>query len=427
MKILLTHLTVVNAHQKPFKADILIEDDRIIRVGNSLTDKADRVIDMEGLYAFPGFIDLHAHLRDPGKTDAEDIASGTMAAVCGGITAVIAMPNTNPVCDNETVWADINERIKENAQCDVFQAVAGAKGLAGHALSDFDSIKGLRVVSDDGKSEDDSGVVLDIFRKVQAIDAVYLSHAEDDGLRNKGVITAGAKADQLGLPPIYNAVEDVRTYRDCALAAIAGSHLHMCHVSTAESLRIIAEFKKQGLNVTCEVTPHHFTLSDDDIPSDDAMYKMNPPLRSKTDRQALVDGIRNGIVDAIATDHAPHLMTEKAKGFRDAPFGILGFESMVPLTFDVLFRHNDIELGTLSALLSANPAKILGLEKRGEICEGYDACLSIIDLDRKWTLTENSLHSKTKNTPFIGRTMTGKARYTVVYGKLFDCDKEQWL
>ncbi len=426
MKTRLTNLMVVNPHCEPKLGDILLENDSIIACDDIAESDADRVIDMHGLYAFPGIIDLHAHLRDPGKTDAEDIASGTKAAVCGGITALVAMPNTQPVCDSAERWQAVNDRIRAHAMCEVFQAVAGATGLAGHAKSPFLDIDGVYAVSDDGKSEDDANVLLDIFRDCKQKNVVYLSHAEDDSLRAGGVINAGHKADALHLKPIYNAVEDTRTYRDCLLAQIAGSRVHMCHVSTEESIKIVVRYKKAGVGVTCEVTPHHFTLCDDDIPGNDGMYKMNPPLRSKHDKKALIEAIKLGAVDAIATDHAPHLMDEKTKGFESAPFGIIGFETLVPLSLE-LYRIHGVCLGSLAAMWSSAPAAILKLSGYGRIQKGHHASLSIIDINKEWALTKESIHSKTYNTPFLGKTMTGKARFTVVNGKIFDCEKEQWV
>lgn len=426
MKTRLTNLMIVNPHCEPKLGDICIENDMIIAYGDIGECNADRVIDMNGLYAFPGIIDLHAHLRDPGKTDAEDIASGTLAAVCGGITTIVAMPNTQPVCDSAERWHAVNDRIAQHAHCDVVQAIAGATNLAGHTKAPFHSIDDIMAVSDDGKSEDDAKVLLDIFHDCKKKGVVYLSHAEDDSLRAGGVINAGAKADALQLKPIYNAVEDTRTYRDCLLAQIADSRLHMCHVSTEESIKIVSRYKKAGVHVTCEVTPHHFTLSDEDIPGNDAMYKMNPPLRSKHDKKALIEAIKLGAVDAIATDHAPHLMEEKARGFESAPFGIIGFETLIPLSLE-LYRTHGICLGSLAALWSSGPASILKLTKQGTIKEGNIASLSIIDIDKEWVYTQEKIHSKTYNTPFLGTRMKGKARFTMVRGRLYDCDKEQWL
>ena len=427
MDIVFRHLTIIDPFGPEVRGDVAVKDGHIAGIypwGEA--PGASREISAHGLTAFPGVIDLHAHLREPGN-NPENIQSGTRAAAAGGITTLVAMANTNPPCDSQQVYEKIMAVAAEKASCEVIQAFAGTRGLAGKEISAFPSLSSLTAVSDDGVSIDDSGLLRMIFRACREKGLVYLSHAEDSALRGDGVLNEGEKSRELGLPGIPGAVEDVRTYRDGELALLEGNRLHFCHVSTEESLNLIRRFKQLTDNVTCEVTPHHFTLCDTDIPGDDASYKMNPPLRTEKDRRALIRALMDGTVDAVATDHAPHPSEEKASGFRKAPFGITGFETLIPLAIEYLHYENSMPLNRIAQLLSANPARILGLQGRGRIVKGKEAWITIVDLNARRTLTADALRTRGKNTPFTGIPLRGVPRFTMMKERLYDIEKDEWL
>lgn len=420
-------ITMVDPFGPEIRGDLVVRKGRIAGIYPcGKAPEAEREIPAEGLTAFPGVIDMHAHLREPGD-NPEDIESGTRAAVSGGITTLVAMANTRPPCDSRRVYEEIMSIVEKKASCEVIQAFAGTTGLEGRELSGFPSLDSLKAVSDDGLSVEDSGLLREVFRHCRQKGLVYLSHAEDLSLRRDGVLHEGEKSRELGLPGIPGAAEDIRTYRDGALSLLEGNRLHFCHVSTEESLELIRRFKKVTDKITCEVTPHHFTLCDADIPGDDALYKMNPPLRSAEDREALIRGILDGTVDVIATDHAPHPAEEKTGGFQGAPFGITGFETLIPLSIEILHYKNGVSLSRIAQLLSANPARILGLSGRGRIDKGQEAWLTVVDLAGHRTLTAETLRTKGKNTPFTGLSLRGVPRFTMMKEKLYDIEKDKWL
>ena len=427
MDTVFRNITIVDPFGPELVGDLAVKSgmiDGIYSEGGA--PAGEREISAEGLTAFPGVIDMHAHLREPGE-NPEDIRSGTRAAVSGGITTIVAMANTHPPCDTIKVYKKIIKTAGEKGFCPVIQAFAGTRNLAGKEISEFPSVPSIAAVSDDGISVDDSGLLREIFRLCREKGVVYLSHPEDLSLRRGGVIHEGEMSRALGLPGIPGAVEDVRTYRDGALALLEGNRLHFCHVSTEESLSLIRRFKNVSNEVTCEITPHHFALCDSDIPGDDAFYKMSPPLRTDKDRTALIRGILDGTVDVIATDHAPHPYEQKAKGFLNAPFGITGFETLIPLVIEYLHYRNGVSLKRIAQLLSANPARILGLQGRGRIIKGGEAWLTVVDLKRSRTITEDSLRTKGKNTPFTGFSLRGVPRFTMMRDKLYDIEKDEWL
>ncbi len=427
MDIVFRHLTIVGPDGPEISGDVAVKGGRIAGIyprGKAPGGSAE--IDARGLTAFPGVIDLHAHLREPGH-NPENILSGTRAAAAGGITTIVAMANTRPPCDSPAVYEAIMAAAADHASCEVIQAFAGTRNLAGKEISAFPSVDALTAVSDDGISVDDSGLLRDIFRACRAKGLVYLSHAEDLSLRRDGVLHEGEKSRALGLPGLPGGVEDIRTYRDGALALLEGNRLHFCHVSTEESLDLIRRFKKVSKNVTCEVTPHHLFLCDTDIPGDDANYKMSPPLRTKRDREALIRGVMDGTVDAIATDHAPHPAEEKKQGFLKAPFGITGFETLIPLVVEYLHYGKGVPLYRIAQLLSSNPARILALPGRGRIEAGREAWLTIVDLNAERRLTADSLRTKGKNTPFTGIPLRGVPRFTMMRERVYDIEKDAWL
>ncbi|TYB31644.1 MAG: dihydroorotase [Candidatus Mcinerneyibacterium aminivorans] len=428
MKYLLKKAKIVNYDKKPYKGDILIEGNEIKKVGNLNEEiiKPNTVIDLEGLHVFPGIIDMHSHLREPGGYIDINIKTQTEAAVKSGITTVVAMPNTNPVCDKLDIYDRIKQIIKKKAACDVIQVMAGTMDIEGEIITEFDSAGTVKAVSDDGRSVENSRILLNVLKKVKKKNIVYLSHAEDDNLRKDGVINSGKKSNKFDLKPIYNEVEDIRTYRDLSLASIAGSRIHFCHLSTEESLNLVKRFKERNVNVTCEVTPHHLFLSESDIKENIGIYKMNPPLRSDKDRQALIKGIKEGSIDAIATDHAPHPMKNKLKDFNESSFGIIGFETLIPLAIEKLYYKEDIPLQRLAELLSYNPSKILNLDRRGRIEKNALAYLTVVDINDKIEINKSFIKSKTYNTPFLNSKLRGKPLFTVINGKIFDIEKDSW-
>lgn len=402
--------------------DLLVEEDRITRVteaGGLDEEEAERVIDAAGCYVMPGFIDLHVHFRDPGLEYKETIETGAKAAARGGYTTVCTMPNTKPVMDTVEHLQIQLDRIKEQAIVHVLPVGAVTMNQAGVELSEIEGMKqaGACAISEDGKSVMNSNLYRDAMKIAARIGMPVLAHCEDINLVAGGVMNAGAKAESLGMRGISNAVEDVITARDILLAKETGAQLHLCHCSTEDSVKMVEVAKKEGLRVTAEVCPHHFTLTEDDIPADDANYKMNPPLRGRRDVDALIEGLRTGIMDVIATDHAPHSAEEKAKSIKESPFGIVGLETAYALTVSELVQKGVLTPMQLVEKMSYNPARVLGIQK-GTLREGSVADIVIADMDQTWEIKVEEFASKGKNTPFGGRTVTGQIHYTLVDGKV---------
>lgn len=399
-------------------ADLYVEDGKVSQIGKNIEKEAERVIDANGLLVMPGFIDLHVHFREPGLEHKETIETGAMAAARGGYTTVCAMPNTKPVVDSKEVVEDIYKRAK-NVKCHVLQVGAVTKGQEGTVLADIKEMKeaGICAISEDGKSVMDSKLYKEAMVIAREENIPVFAHCEDKNLVGKGALNAGKKAEELGVEGITNAVEDIITARDILLSKETGARLHLCHCSTADSVRMVEESKKEGLLVTAEVCPHHFTLTEDDIIGSDTNYKMNPPLRSKADKDALIEGLKNNIMDVISTDHAPHHKDEKAKPMGEAPFGIVGLETAYALTNSELVEKGYLTEVQLVEKMSANPAKVLGMDK-GCIGEGKVADIVITDPKEEYVINTEEFASKGKNTPFHGRKVTGKVRYTILAGEL---------
>ena len=399
-------------------ADLYVEDGKVAQVGKGIEKEAERVIDATGLLVMPGFIDLHVHLREPGLEHKETIETGAMAAARGGFTTICAMPNTKPVVDSREVVEDIYKRA-EKAKCHVLQVGAVTKGQMGAELADIREMKqaGICAISEDGKSVMDSKLYKEAMVIAKEEKLPVFAHCEDKNLVGKGALNAGKKAEELGVEGITNAVEDIITARDILLSKETGARLHLCHCSTADSVRMVEEAKKEGLLVTAEVCPHHFTLTEDDIEGSDTNYKMNPPLRSKADKEALIEGLKNSIMDVISTDHAPHHADEKAKPMAEAPFGIVGLETAYALTNSELVENGYLSQVQLVEKMSANPAKVLGMDK-GCIGEGKVADIVITNPKEEYVIDINEFASKGKNTPFNGRKVTGKVKYTILAGEI---------
>ena len=400
--------------------DVLVADGKIRKVGASLQDEADRILDATGCYVMPGFIDLHVHFRDPGLTYKETLETGGKAAVRGGVTTVCAMPNTRPVIDSGEKVEDVHKRAREVSPAHVIQIGAVTMGQSGKELADIAGMAkaGCHAISEDGKSVMNASLYRKGMKEAKKNGVSVFAHCEDITMVEGGVMNADENAKRLGLPGITNSVEDVIAARDILLAKETGVRLHLCHCSTADSVEMIRLAKEEGLPVTGEVCPHHFTLSADDIREDDANFKMNPPLRSREDVDALRQGLKDGVMDVIATDHAPHGEEEKSQSMMDAPFGIVGLETSAALTYTELVKTGILSIMDMAKKMSYNPAKILGLAKKGSVSEEMDADLVVFDPKRVYRIDKNTFLSKGKNTPFDGREVTGDVKYTLVDGEV---------
>ena len=402
-------------------ADILLRDGKVAEVAEpgALHRSGVEVLKAKGLIVAPGFIDLHVHLREPGQQHKETIATGTAAAVAGGFASVCAMPNTSPVNDSAEItrWMQAPER---GAVVNVFPIAAATVGSLGTELTDFAALQqaGAVAFSDDGKPVLDDGVMREALRAAAKLKMPIVQHAEDARLTEGCSMNHGATSFRLGLRGMPNAAESNIVERDIALARELNAHVHVAHLSTAEALNAVRKAKAKGVRVTAEVTPHHFTLVDDNVGEFDTNYKMNPPLRSVADRKAMIEGLTDGTIDAIATDHAPHAFQEKQVEFDRASFGIVGLETALPIAITVLHHHFKLPLWRIVELFSANPAKVFGLQGRGTLAVGSHADVTLFDPRKKWTFDASQSKSKSRNTPFDGWSFAGKAIATIVAGQV---------
>lgn len=400
--------------------DVLIEDNKIIKVAEQITDYADKVLDASGCYVMPGFIDLHVHLRDPGLEYKETLETGGKAAARGGVTTICAMPNTKPVVDNGEKVADVHNRAKTDSPVHVIQIGAITIGQQGQELADIEGMAkaGCHAISEDGKSVMNASLYRKAMKIAKENGISIFAHCEDITMVEGGVMHADEKAQALGLKGITNAVEDVIVARDILLAKETGVRLHLCHCSTEDSVKLVDAAKKEGLPVTAEVCPHHFAMTTDDITEDDGNFKMNPPLRGRRDVEALKAGLKADIMDVIATDHAPHAAEEKNCSMTKAAFGIVGLETMASLTYTELVEPGILTPMQMAEKTSYNPAKILGLDDKGAIAEGKIADVVVFDPTVEYVIDKNTFYSKGKNTPFHGRKVKGDIRYTLVEGNV---------
>lgn len=420
MKLLIKNGNVIDpATNTDEVLDVLVEDGVIKAKAPSISDEADQVIDASGLVVAPGLIDMHVHFRDPGQTHKEDIKTGSKAAAKGGFTTVCCMPNTNPVIDSEETVKYIIDKASEEKYTNVLPVGAVTKGMEGEEITDIAKLKaaGICAISEDGKSVMDEEVYAKAMKEAAELNVPVLAHCEEINLVKGGVMNADSNAGKLGLKGITNEVEDIIAQRDINLAEKLGTTLHLCHCSTKDSVEMLKVAKAKGVKVSGEVCPHHFTLTTDDIPSNDANFKMNPPLRTAEDRDALIKGLSEDILEVISTDHAPHSEEEKSKGFEGSPFGIVGLETSVGLTVTKLVKPGYITLKQMIEKMSYNPAKILGIDK-GTLKEGSVADITIFDADEEYTVDKNDFESKGKNTPFDGYKLFGKVKYTILDGEI---------
>lgn len=399
--------------------DILISDGKIEKVASKIDCENSKVIDATGKYVMPGFIDLHVHFREPGYEYKETIKTGSMAAAKGGFTSVCPMPNTNPVIDNPMMVEYLKLKSEKEAVVNILPVGTVTKGQQGKEIADIKGMvkKGILAISEDGKSVMDTLVYMEGMKIAAKEKIVVLAHCEDKPLVRGGVMNDGKRANELGLLGITNTVEDVITARDIFMAKEANVKLHLCHCSTKDSVNLIKMAKANGQAVTGEVCPHHFTIADEEIPNDDANYKMNPPLRSMEDIKALKEGLRDNIMDVISTDHAPHSEEEKKQSMKTAPFGIVGLETAFALTVTELVKQGFLTKMQLVEKMSVNPAKIIGID-RGTLLEGKVADLVIADFDKEYIIDKNTFVSKGKNTPFDGKKVFGDILLTMVNGDI---------
>ncbi len=400
------------------KFDVFIKDGKILKIGEKITEKAEEVIDAAGCYVMPGLIDMHVHLRDPGLTYKESVETGARAAAKGGITTVVAMPNTKPVTDDRERVGYVMHKGEMVAPINVLQTGTVTKGMAGKEVTDIAGMAeaGAPAITEDGKTVMDSGVYRDAMKEAKRVGIPVLAHCEDSNLVQGGVVNDDENMRALGLKGISNAVEDIIVARDIMLAAETGVHLHLCHCSTKGSVEMVRQAKAAGISVSAEVCPHQFTLSTDDIKTPDANYKMNPPLRTKEDVEALREGLKEGVMDVISTDHAPHSAEEKRQPIEKAPFGIVGLETSVALTMTELVDTGILTPMQMAEKMSYNPAKILGID-RGSLAEGKIADVTVIDPAAEYRIDASEFVSKGKNTPFDGRNVKGRVVATICGGK----------
>lgn len=426
MKLLIKGGTVIDpGNGLAQAADIMVDCGKVSAVGAGLKPGDAEVIDVKGKLVFPGFIDIHVHFREPGLEAKETIATGTRAAAMGGFTSVACMPNTQPVIDNQALVEFVKSRAAVTGVVNVFPVGAVTKGSAGGELAEIGDMKlaGAVAISDDGHPVANAQLMRLAMQYARMFDIPVISHCEDLDLVAGGVMHEGYYSTVYGLKGISRAAEEVMVARDIMLAGLTGTRVHIAHISTAGSVELVRMAKKKGIGVTAEATPHHFTLTDEAVGSYDTSTKVNPPLRSAVDVQAVKEGLADGTIDVIATDHAPHTVEEKDVEYNYAPFGMVGLETAVGLAFKELVRPGILSVGELARKFSLNPARILGLAK-GHLGVGADADITVVDPDLKETVDAHRFASKGRNTPFHGWELVGLPVMTIVSGRVVMRERE---
>lgn len=400
--------------------DILIEKGKIVDIKSKIGTQSAKSINASNLIVSPGFIDMHVHLREPGQEDKETIRTGSLAAAKGGFTSIACMPNTIPVNDNQGVTKFILSEAKKNTSVNVFPIAAITKDQKGEELTDMADLKNAGAVafSDDGQPVYDSQTMRHALEYSKLLNFLIIDHCEDKNLSRNGVMHEGYYSYLFGLKGIPSSSEDVIVARNIILAEKADARIHLAHLSTKLSVELIRNAKKKGIKVTTEITPHHMFLNDSDLKTYDTNLKVNPPIRSNKDSKALIEAVKDGIIDVFVTDHAPHTPDEKTVEFNEAPFGINGLETAVSLILDRLVNKKIISLEKFIEMISLKPAHILGLENKGKICVGADADLTILDINKEIVVDVNKFESKSRNNPFHGWKLKGSPVMTIVGGKV---------
>lgn len=419
MKILLKNGRVVDyASKTNEKIDILIEDGVIVKLQKEILAKADNVIDCTGLVIIPGMIDMHCHLREPGFEYKETIETGSKSAVKGGFTTICPMPNTNPTPDSAFILEKILAEAKRVNLCNILPYGSVSKGEKGEELTDFEELKkaGAVAFSDDGMPVINSRMMRQAIIKANSLGTFVASHCEEKSVAD-GAINAGKIQEEIGVKGVLPEAEEIMAAREIVISETNNVRAHICHISTKTSVNMIRDAKKRGVKITCETCPHYFCFTVDEVLTSGTNAKMNPPLRDEKDRQAIIEALKDGTIDAIITDHAPHSEEEKERELSKAPNGIIGFETALPAINTYLIDKNLLTEMDMVKLTSYNPAKLLNLDK-GEIKEGKIADLTIYDPEESYIYTKDMIVSKSKNTPFIGKKLKGKVKYTIVNGNI---------
>ncbi len=437
MKILIKNGHIIDpANNIDAVRDILVENNKISQVAQNITASAETIIDATDKIVMPGMVDMHVHLREPGREDKETIATGTKAALRGGVTSVLAMPNTQPAIDCPENIKLLKDIIQKTAKVNVFICAAITKERLGKELIDITGFKkeGVVAISDDGASVDNAELMLEALAQAQKQGILVIAHCEDKSLSAGGVVNLGIISTRLGLRGISCESEYKRVQRDIELAEKTKAKLHIAHVSCKESVELIAKAKKKGIKVTAEVTPHHFSLSEETVLGFDTNMKMNPPLRRREDKEALRQGLKNGTIDAIASDHAPHTENEKEIEFERAEFGTIGLETELAVSITELVKMGLLDWTGLVNKLCLNPAKILGINKpsscaqglgKGTLSIGSDADILVVSPDKEWMVEKEDFLSKSKNSAFLGKKLTGAVEYTICKGRINEIYPDQ--
>ena len=399
--------------------DILIEDGKLAVIGSDLREQDAQVIDARGLTVCAGLVDMHVHLREPGLEYKEDISTGTAAAARGGITSVACMPNTKPAVDSPEQVRYVLRRAAESCGVRVWPIGAVTVGEKGETLTDGQALKeaGAVALSDDGMPIQNANLMRDALIRAKRLGLTILSHCEDADMVRNYAVNEGRVSRALNLPGRPAIAEELMVMRDAMLSEETGAAVHICHISTAGSVDIVRQFKKKGVHITCETCPQYFTLNEDEVLTQGTMARVNPPLRTRQDVEAIIAGLKDGTIDAIATDHAPHSAQEKAKPLAEAPSGMVGLETSLGATLTALYHTGEMDLSDILKKMTFNPACILGIPK-GRLSLGGEADFTIFDPNETWTVDPEQFASKGRNTPFAGRELTGKVKYTIVGGKI---------
>lgn len=404
--------------------DILIEGEKIKKVAKYINEDADKIIDCTDLVILPGMIDMHCHLREPGFEHKETIETGSKSAVCGGFTTICPMPNTKPSPDTVEVLKEIIEKGKKTNLCNVLPYAPVTKGEKGEELVNFEELKkaGAIAFSDDGMPVVNARFMRQAIIEADKLGTFVSSHCEEKSV-SSGAINAGEIAERLGVEGVLPEAEEIMAAREIVISETNNVRAHICHISTKTSVNMIRDAKERGVKVTCETCPHYFTFTVEEVLKSGVNAKMNPPLREEKDRQAIIEGLKDGTIDSIITDHAPHAEEEKAKGLAQAPNGIIGFETVVPAIIMNLVEPGHLTYLDVARLTSYNPSVLLGLDDKGTIEEGKTADITIIDPNKEYVYTKEMVVSKSKNSPFIDKKLKGRNKYTIVSGNIVYEDK----